>query len=92
MKAEAADTNVHLRVKRQQRDVIDRAARAKGLNRSQFMIQVSYGAATDILLDENVVKVTDKEFNAIMDWLDGPKSEEELAGVKRLMETKLPWR
>ena len=92
MKAQAADANIHLRVKPHQRDVIDRAARAKGLNRSQFMIQVSYDEATNILLDENIIKVSDKQFNEIMDWLDGPKSEEELAGVKRLVEAKLPWR
>ena len=91
MKAELAESNVHMRMQDRKLDVIDRAARLLGVNRTQFMTGASFDKATDVLLDQPLVQANSKAFNEILEWLDNPKSEAELAGIKRLKETKLPW-
>ena len=91
MKAEIAESNVHMRMQDHKLDVIDRAARSLGVNRTQFMTGVSLDKATSVLLDQSLVQANSKAFSEILEWLDNPKSEEEQAGIKRLKVTKLPW-
>ena len=69
MKSELAESNVHMRMQDRKLDVIDRAARSLGVNRTQFMTGASFDKATDVLLDQPLVQANSKSFNEILEWL-----------------------
>ena len=91
MKTENLDSNVHLRMQSAKLAMIDRAAETLGINRSQFMTKAALEEAANILQDTSRILADNKTFDAIFEWLDSPKSERELAGIRRLKETELPW-
>ncbi len=92
MTLETADSNFHFRVRADDKHLVDRAAEIVGASRSQFVMSAAIEKAKDILLDQSVIHMNTKDFNAVLKWLDGPKSEEELEGVKRLMSIRPPWK
>ena len=79
---------VNLRVRRDIRSLIDRAAQANGKTRSDFMIDASRRAAEDALLDQTLVRVDQETYNHFLSVLDQPPSGE---GFKRLMQASKPW-
>jgi uncharacterized protein (DUF1778 family) len=79
---------VNLRVRRDIRSLIDRAAQANGKTRSDFMIDASRRAAEDALLDQTLVRVDKETYNHFLDILDQPPSS---AGFNRLMQARKPW-
>jgi uncharacterized protein (DUF1778 family) len=91
MKSETADIHIHLRAREEQREIIDQAAEASGVNRSQFIMAATVKEAQNVLLDRCMISVDNKSFNEILNWLDNPKTDAERAGVTRLREAKLPW-
>lgn len=79
---------VNLRVRDEVRSIIDRAAKAKGKNRSEFMIEASLAAAADALLDQTFITVDAETYAQFLNVLDnGPTSE----GYARLMNAPAPW-
>jgi uncharacterized protein (DUF1778 family) len=78
----------NLRIRDDVRKLIDRAAKARGKTRSEFMIDASRRAAEETLLDEMLVRVDAKAFQHFVAALDRPPSGE---GVRRLMSAPLPW-
>jgi uncharacterized protein (DUF1778 family) len=91
MKSETTDIHIHLRAREEQREIIDQAAEASGVNRSQFFLAATVKEAQNVLLDRCMISVDNKSFNEILIWLDSPKSDAERAGMRRLREAKLPW-
>ena len=89
--SDLADVNIHLRARQQDKNLIDQAAELVGTNRSQFMMASALKAARNILLDQTTVHANEKAFHKIMDWLDGEATPEEMAGLQRLAQAKLPW-
>jgi uncharacterized protein (DUF1778 family) len=86
-----AEVNIHLRARAEDKDIIDQAAGIIGSNRSQFMLASALKEAKNILLDRSTLHLSAKEFNAIMDWMDGAPNAEAKKGMKRLSQTKVPW-
>jgi uncharacterized protein (DUF1778 family) len=86
-----AETNIHLRARAQDRDLIDRAAELVGANRSQFMLSSALKEAKNVLLDQTTIHADAKAFRKILDWMDAPVTSEEVAGLRRLLATKPPW-
>ncbi len=86
----ATDTHtcaVNLRVREDVRVLIDRAAKAQGKTRSDFMIDASRRAAEDVLLDQTLVQIDPDSFKQLS-VRDQPPSGE---GFERLMNAPKPW-
>jgi len=79
---------VNLRIREDDRTLIDHAARVHGKTRSDFMIDASRRAAQDALLDMTFVRVDRKTYDHYLSILDRPPSGD---GFKRLMNAKRPW-
>jgi uncharacterized protein (DUF1778 family) len=86
-----AETNIHLRARVRDRDLIDRAAELVGANRSQFMLSSAVKEAKRVLADQTTIHADAKAFRKVLDWLDAPANAEERAGMKRLLGAKTPW-
>jgi uncharacterized protein (DUF1778 family) len=80
----SAEVNIHLRARSRDRDLIDRAAEAAGLNRSQFMLGASLRAAKDAMLDRTTFEAEAAAFERILDWMDAPAAPEQAEGMARL--------
>jgi len=87
-KTDAPTCAVNLRVRTDIRSLIDRAARANGKTRSDFMIEASRRAAEDALLDQTLVRVDQETYNHFLNVLDQPPSG---TGFNRLMKAQKPW-
>lgn len=77
-----------LRIPAETRSVIDRAARLRGKNRSEFMIEASLVAAEETLLDQTLIKVDLAAYERFLAALDRPPDAE---GFARLMNVPKPW-
>jgi uncharacterized protein (DUF1778 family) len=77
-----------LRVREDVRVLIDRAAKALGKTRSNFMIDASRRAAEDALLDQTFVRVDPDSHKHYLAVLDQPPTGE---GFERLMNAPKPW-
>jgi len=81
--------NINLRVTRDQKALIDRAAEALGRNRSDFMLDVACREAESVLLDQRYFNLDKEQFRRFTALLDAPpKSNPRLT---RLLRTKAPW-
>lgn len=78
---------VNLRVREDVRALIDRAARAHGKTRSDFMIEASRRAAEETLLDQTLVRVDRKAYDHYIAVLDRPPGK----AFDRLMKAPRPW-
>ncbi|SMD15084.1 DUF1778 domain-containing protein [Rhizobium sp. RU36D] len=79
---------VNLKVREDVRVLIDRAAKARGKTRSDFMIDAARIAAEDALLDQTLVQVDSESYEHYLAVLDQPPSG---AGFERLMNASKPW-
>ena len=87
-KAGTSTCAVNLRIRSDIRSLIDRAARANGKTRSDFMIEASRRAAEDAILDQTLVLVDQETYNQFLSVLDQPPDG---AGFRRLMKARKPW-
>lgn len=79
---------VNLRVREDVRDLIDRAARAHGKTRSDFMVEAARQAAENALLDQTFVKVDPQTYAEFLSVLDRAPAGE---GYERLLRAPKPW-
>jgi uncharacterized protein (DUF1778 family) len=79
---------VNLRVRPEIRSLIDRAAKANGKTRSEFMIDAARRAAEEAVLDQTLVRVDQATYDMFLEALDQPPSG---AGFDRLMRASKPW-
>ena len=87
----AAEVNIHLRARAQDRNLIDHAAELVGANRSQFMLASALKEAKNVLIDQSTIFADAKTFQKVMDWMDSAATGTETAGMKRLLQSKAPW-
>lgn len=66
------DIAINLRARSDQRDLIDRAARTLGRNRSDFMLEAACEKAQSIVLDRNFFALDDETFTRFNALLDAP--------------------
>jgi uncharacterized protein (DUF1778 family) len=81
--------NINLRVTRDQKALIDRAAESLGRNRSDFMLDVACREAESVLLDQRYFHLDDEAFQRFLDMLDAPPADN--PGLARLLKTKPSW-
>jgi uncharacterized protein (DUF1778 family) len=88
-KRAAKRDSLNLRIKPEARGLIDRAARAAGKNRTDFVLEAACRAAEDQLLDRTVFTVSPKAYAEFLARLDAPPRPN--ARLRRTMRTRAPW-
>lgn len=83
------ETNIHIRARPADRDLIDRAAAQLGKSRSEFVIETMRREARDILLDQTAFHLDAKKWKAFVAELDRPPRDN--PRLRALMQRKAPW-
>lgn len=84
-----SDRVINLRTTQAKVDLIDRAAKIQGKTRTQFMMDVAWREATDVVLDQTMIYLDDEAYDRFVEMLDNPPPPTE--GLRRLLTTKPPW-
>ena len=80
---------LNIRIKADVRDLIDRAAKSRGKNRTDFILESARAAAEDALLDQVIMAVTPQAYAQFLNRLDmPPKANDRL---RKTMSTPAPW-
>jgi uncharacterized protein (DUF1778 family) len=80
---------INIRVRPDDRALIDRAAAAQGKSRSDFMLEASRRVAEEALLDQTILHVDSATYARFVAMLDAPPRPN--AALRRLLQTKAPW-
>ena len=80
---------LNLRIKPEERGLIDRAALLAGKTRTDFVLEAARRAAEDALLDRTVFNVAPEAYAAFLARLDEPPRPNER--LRRAMQTPAPW-
>jgi uncharacterized protein (DUF1778 family) len=80
---------LNLRIKAEERNLIDRAARLRGKNRTHFVLEAARAAAEDALLDQAVFTASPKAYAAFLARLDMPPRPN--STLRKTMRTSPPW-
>lgn len=80
---------LNLRIKPEERNLIDRAAKLRGKNRTDFVLEAARAAAEDALLDQTIYVASPEAYAAFLERLDAPPQPNER--LRKTMQTKLPW-
>jgi uncharacterized protein (DUF1778 family) len=83
------DTTINIRARRAQQELIDRAARLAGRNRSDFMLEAACERAQHLLLDRAFFGLEGKAYRRFLKMLDEPARPN--AALKRLLASRAPW-
>lgn len=81
--------NINIRAKTQQRELIDRAVKALGKNRSDFMLEAACKEAENILLDRCYFALDQKKFDQFSKALDSPPQDN--PRLQKMLTTPAPW-
>ncbi len=65
---------LNIRIKSEDRGLIDRAARASGKTRTDFILDAARRAAENTLLEQTLIRVGPDAFNAFLARLDAPRN------------------
>jgi uncharacterized protein (DUF1778 family) len=80
---------LNVRIKPEDRSLIDRAAHLVGKSRTDFLLEAARRAAEDALLDQTLFKVSPKIYAQFVARLDAPPAPN--ARLRRTMTTPAPW-
>lgn len=80
---------LNLRIKPEERGLIDRAATLSGKTRTDFVLEAARRAAEETLLDRTVFAVSPEAYTAFIARLDEPPKPNER--LRRTMQTTPPW-
>lgn len=80
---------LNIRIKSEERGLIDRAARAKGKNRTDFILDAARAAAEEALLDQAIITASPEAYAEFLARLDLPPQTNER--LRRTMQTPAPW-
>lgn len=82
-------STLNLRIKPEDKVLIDRAARAAGKNRTEFVLEAARRAAEEMLADLRVVNVSPDVYQQFLDKLDKPPQTNEK--LIKTMQSQPPW-
>ncbi len=80
---------LNVRIKPEDRSLIDRAAHLAGKSRTDFLLEAARRAAEDALLDQTLFKVSPAVYAKFVERLDAPPAPN--ARLRRTMTTPAPW-
>lgn len=80
---------INMRISENNRWLIDQAAKVKGKNRTEFILDTAVSEAENVILDQSFLLVDEEKFNNFIKILEMPvKYNERLA---KTMQTPAPW-
>jgi len=85
---EKRDT-LNLRIKPEVRGLIDRAAKARGKTRTDFILDAARQAAEETLLDQALIRVSPQAYAKFLALLDRPAKPN--ARLSKTLQTQAPW-
>ncbi|TMS57252.1 DUF1778 domain-containing protein [Imbroritus primus] len=80
---------LNLRIKPEERSLIDRAAKVRGKNRTDFVLDAARMAAEEALLEQTIIAVSPKAYAAFVARLDLPPQPNER--LRKMLQTAAPW-
>ena len=80
---------INIRVRPDERALIDQAAALAGKSRSEFMLEAAREAATATILDRTLFRMDRNAFGKFVAMLDAPPRPN--ARLRKLIQTKAPW-
>lgn len=80
---------LNIRIKPEERNLIDRAAQAKGKNRTDFILEAARFAAEEALLEQVIITASPKDYADFLTRLDRPPQPN--AQLRKTMQTPAPW-
>ena len=86
---EAKRETLNIRIKPDERNLIDRAAKTRGKNRTDFILDAARLAAEDALLDQVITSVSPQAYKQFLARLDMPPTPNER--LRKTMQTPPPW-
>ncbi|RFO97171.1 CopG family transcriptional regulator [Rhodoferax lacus] len=86
---EAKRETLNIRIKAEVRDLIDRAAKSRGKNRTDFILDSARAAAEEALFDQVIMSVSPQAFKQFQARLDMPPKPS--SRLIQTMATVAPW-
>ena len=80
---------LNLRIKPEVRCLIDRAAKVRGKNRTDFILDAARAAAEEALLDQALLVVSPEAYAEFVARLDSPPAPN--ARLQKTLHTPAPW-
>ena len=80
---------INIRIRPEERALIDQAAVLSGKSRSEFMLEASRRAATDAILDRTLLRLEPAAFTRFVAMLDAPPQANDK--LRKLLGTTPPW-
>jgi uncharacterized protein (DUF1778 family) len=80
---------LNLRIRPEVRDLIDRAAKLAGKNRTDFVLDAARHAAENAILDRSVLMFSPKAYAEFVARLDAPPRPNKR--LQRSLQTTAPW-
>ena len=80
---------LNLRIKPEVRGLIDRAAKVRGKNRTDFILDAARSAAEEALLDQALFVVSDEAYAEFVERLD--RSPAPNPRLTKTLQTPAPW-
>jgi uncharacterized protein (DUF1778 family) len=81
--------SLNIRIKPEERGLIDRAAQLLGKNRTEFMLDAARRVAEEALLDRTLFEVSPEVYQEFLNRLDAPPQPNER--LSKTMQTLPPW-
>lgn len=81
---------LNIRIRAEERSLIDRAAAARGTTRTDFILDAARRAAEDTLLDRALVLVSPHAYAEFVARLDAPAKPN--AQLRKTMRAPVPWK
>ncbi len=80
---------LNIRIRAEERGLIDRAAQVRGKNRTDFILEAARRAAEETLLERAIMSVSPEAYADFLARLEAPPQPNER--LRRTMQTPLPW-
>jgi uncharacterized protein (DUF1778 family) len=80
---------LNIRIRPEERSLIDRAAKARGKNRTDFILDAARLAAEEALLDQALITVSPEAYAEFLTRLDMPPNPNER--LRKTIQTLAPW-
>lgn len=81
--------SLNLRIRADERNLIDRAAMLRGKNRTDFVLEAARKSAEEALLEQALVAVTPAAYARFLDRLDTPPQSNRR--LRKTLRAKPPW-
>ena len=81
--------SLNIRIKTEERGLIDRAAKARGKTRTDFILDAARLAAEEALLDQMLIVTSREAYAEFLTRLDQPPQPN--ARLRKTMQTPAPW-